>query len=1013
MPDIPTTFLMEQQQVLREIRDELRATRAEGGGSPQAGPGGVAGLRPNSAFHRAQMQADRMLSQEWNTLGWSNAYRSQIKTTLPQDLLAGFGVSAPPSSMSFGEFEQWSRESLSLRGQTFLGGLVAPKWMAKTNAMADDIFQFSPRFIRAGNPAAGMLGVGTDRSVATQLSRQIGIMAAGDMRMSHSDYQAVMSTGLRTGQFDQAGSMHGLMQEFTTLKDVIADLSRTTRMTVQELATSMGALRQFGVTDVADQRRMIERIDATAKIAGLSAGELAPVVTGAIARGQALGIGANASTGLITTQIAIARNLQQSGILSGQVLAMGGGAMGIATSIANAQQDFLGSDMGYWAMRGGLGGGNDLFSSLNRGLGQAGGMQGFFAGESDRLNRLSRMSPAEAQAAYRSGLESQIRMFGVQDMTSSEAQNTAFMLLRGSMGAPAAQAFAATNFSADGRAMAARQQWQTAQYETARQEANMNSRAEEYLGPTSTLRRLFAAGRRGVAMGTDWMASLADPGMGGTWGRLESQAALTGSGSIQQRAAAGDLGAALLGQDSADLQLQLFSRQDPMAGVGAAKTGTVIGGLAGVGLGIWGGAKLGASIGVFAGGPLGAILGAGIGMGVGALAGSGIGGMFSDSSPTTYTSRVSVDTYRQMMNGMMAGTPSKRAADIVAGQVTQQGSTIFADTTFQSLMQNMSRGEVSDDFMLQVAEVAKNTGESVATVTQVLKQSGMDFSLPVGGVAVKNQNDLFKGQMEKIISKGGDTLEEMKEFNFFIGENVEAMTDFLTAGGGEEGAKKSFEASRRLAKAGMSGKQMEALRSSYGSMTSQEQSLFIESAGIQRRLAGTQAAQQVSKGVHAYARQLVGRESGMRRSSAEAALDKMSESGDYRQIISMFQDQGGDTESLRDILQQGSPIFGDINTLLKMDNTELSRLGQTGLMSAFKSFTASDTGDIQQILAASKGDAGALRNRLLEKLAKSETVETAAGTADEQRVEVLMNQTAQILKKLADDLKVTSTVKAA
>jgi hypothetical protein len=138
----------------------------------------------------------------------------------------------------------------------------------------------------------------------------------------------------------------------------------------------------------------------------------------------------------------------------------------------------------------------------------------------------------------------------------------------------------------------------------------------------------------------------------------------------------------------------------------------------------------------------------------------------------------------------------------------------------------------------------------------------------------------------------------------------------------------------------------------------------------------------------------------------------MAGTGDYRQIFTMFQDKGADTEALRAVLSE-NPVFADINKLLGMDPDQLSRLGQQGLMKAFGTFTSSDQSDIQSIMASSKGDSTKLRDRLLEKLARSETVQAAAKEGGEQKMEVLLNQTANILNKLCADLKVTDVKKSA
>ncbi len=455
MADIDVQTLQAQTELLREIRNELQASRSmqAGGGAGGGISGGSA--RPGHTFVAAQSMADRTLMGEWNSLGWSNAYRQSYRSTFGGDLSAMIGFSRAPETLTQDEYVGLARQSMAGRVGNAVGSLIAPGYVARTNALADEIHQNSGRFIRFGNANAGVLGAGFDFSTERSLSRQIQTMALGDLRMNGNDYRAITSLGMQSGQFDSVGSTDDFKNKVKELANATGDLTRALHMSVQEIGTAMGNMRQLGVSSVSQQRGVLMQLGGAAMVAGMSSPEMLQLAGGVGQQGLSMGLAATTTMPAAANQAAVVRSLSQAGILSPELMAMGGGAAAITQNIMQAKMGFAASNGGYLSfMGGGANGGANTFNSMLTGLSAAGAgtFEGALTMDMDRMQRMSSMSPQQLDSLMRNQFESTMRLAGINDMTSHTAQGMAFKLARGrGMDDASAMAYATSEFSVNGR----------------------------------------------------------------------------------------------------------------------------------------------------------------------------------------------------------------------------------------------------------------------------------------------------------------------------------------------------------------------------------------------------------------------------------------------------------------------------------------------------------------------------------------------------------------------------------
>lgn len=454
MPELDQQYLQQQQVLLQEIRDELRASR---GGMQSGGMGGASSgaARPGHTFVAAQAAADRTLCGEWSSFGWAQAYSPTYKSTIMGDLGAIIGFRRAPETMTQQEFQGIAGQSIAARVGSAALGFVAPEYNSRTNALADDIYQNSSRFIRFGSSNAGVMGSGFDMNVARSISRSVQHEALGDLRLSGRDYNTITSLGMQSGQFDQTGNVDDFKKKVRELASATGDLTRALHMTVTEVGTAMGNLRQMGVTNVAQQRGIMMQVGGSAMVAGMSSPEMMQFAGGIAQQGLSMGLSAQTTMPAAASTMAMVRSLSQSGILSPSVMAMGGGAAGIAGQIMHAEMGFSASQGGYLSLLGGGGrAGMNSFDAMINGLGAAGvgTFEGAMTMQMDRVSNMSKVTPQQLENNMRNMFESRMSLTGISDFTSRSAQGMGFQMARAQgMDEAAALAFSQSNFSVDGR----------------------------------------------------------------------------------------------------------------------------------------------------------------------------------------------------------------------------------------------------------------------------------------------------------------------------------------------------------------------------------------------------------------------------------------------------------------------------------------------------------------------------------------------------------------------------------
>jgi|GEM_PF-4405485 len=444
MAEMSEQFLQNQTEMLREIRDELRQGRAQAGM--------VGGASSGRTFTQAQAAMDRTLSGEWNSLGWSNAYSSTYRSSFIGDLAAVTGFQRAPETLTQQEFQALAGQSIWGRVGSAATGLIAPVFNSRANALADEIYSHSGRFIRFGSNQAGVTGAGFNYDIARSLGRQVSLEALGDLRLSQKDYSTITSLGMQAGQFDQVGGADDFKRKVRELASATGDLTRALHMTVQEVGTAMGNMRMLGVTNVGQQRQMLMQAGTSAMVAGMSAPEMLAFAGNVASTGMTMGIGAQSGFGLGANNMAMVRSMSASGLLQHGLLAMGGGAAAVAANISQAQLAFAGSNAGMLAFMGGGGSGGNSIEAMLRGLGRAGGsFEDMVNLGYDRVKNLSGMTGDDISALFAGRIRTQLGMVGVDNMTSRTAQGMAFRMAR-SMGMEdaAAHVFVQSQFSEEG-----------------------------------------------------------------------------------------------------------------------------------------------------------------------------------------------------------------------------------------------------------------------------------------------------------------------------------------------------------------------------------------------------------------------------------------------------------------------------------------------------------------------------------------------------------------------------------
>ncbi|MFA6132485.1 MAG: hypothetical protein WC869_00560 [Phycisphaerae bacterium] len=716
--------LNQSEQLLRDIRDELKTSRQTSGASSTSSG------RPSPAFISAQQTVDRMVAGEWATLGWANAYQTSIKSSLANDLMGAMNLRAAPQSLWQREYETMTRSMLTDRIASFPADLIMPGFGRRSRDMGAQIYQLSSRFNRSGD------NLDTNFHAAMNLGRDLQIGAATDMRLSGGDYSAIMQQSASAGQFDFAGGIGDVKTQFTELRNAVADLTKTMRLGAGEVAQTMGAFRQFGITDVADQKRMAERLAVSARVAGISTPEMAGIVRTGIENGMQLGLGAQGSAALAENLAMGARTASRSGLISSHVMAAAGGVQGMVQAQENAINQFAGSTAGFYTLLGGAAGstGNALNDILS-GIGTTGGtLGGIVAAESRRMDLMGGLSGGQRSRLFNRNIQQQMGMLGI-DPNSAEATDYAFSLVRGQMGDAAGLAYARQNFSAEGR----RQRWADS-FRTemgvinqgAQRDYQLKMENETMFGQVRQMTGQLGAGVAGFGQGAGRVANWVGRQVGGwfsdsatTFGNAVDALNLNGDDALSAEAAAGASMEAFRSSQSGN------SREQKIRLTGSVTTSqALLGNALSIGGGLGGayfGAKIGAGIGTF-GGPIGTIVGGLLGAGVGYMA----SGLIAGHAKPNEMVGDEASNYLRAFQGSTGGI-SQRASNIANGNEAQVLNALSGNQAFKQLIEKSSRGKLSDSESREMARLAgeagKATGVSTDDVMGVARSLGVDMQM--------------------------------------------------------------------------------------------------------------------------------------------------------------------------------------------------------------------------------------------------------------------------------------------
>lgn len=906
--------LQAQEALLREIRDELRTTR-----QATTGNSAVSG-RPSPSFIAAQQTVDRMVAGNWATLGWANAYQTPIKSSLATDMMGMMGMRAAPQSMWQREYESFAGSMFADRITSFPADLVMPGFGRRSRETGADIYQMSSRFARSGD------GHNVNIHAALNMGRDLQMGAATDMRLSGGDYNTILKEGAKAGQFDFAGGLGDVKTQFGELRSAVADLTKTMRMSVGEVAQTMGAFRQFGIVDVADQKRMAERLAATSRVAGVSTPEMAGMVRTGIEGGLQLGLGAGGSAALTENLVMAAREASRTGLISGHVVAAAGGTQGIVMAQQNAINGFAGSSAGFYTALGQVAGSRGgALDDILTGVGATGGsLGGIMSAEARRMDLMGGMSGGQRQRLYNRGLSQQMQMIGV-DPNSAEATDYAFSLVRGQMGDAAGLAYARQNFSAEGR----KQRWQNAyrsQMEVEQQGAQRqyqmqmeNSSMSGLLRQASGESGAFLAGAgRGVGRMAAWLGR----GFGGTFdmnstfGAAHAQA-LNFDDSLSAEAAIGAFDSAGRNEVAGASREAGIALTGSASGAGWLKTtlGVALG-AGGAFAGAKGGAWLGAQLGVSLG-PVGVIGGAVAGGLAGAALGATVGAWVGSNGAPTLTADVA-SNYLGAYRGS-TGAINQRSANIASGKSGEMLNRLSSSQSFQKLLKDYTNGgKLSDTSSLELARLAKAAAD----------ESGIGSSEDVMGAARAMGIDVEMQETYNMASAGAKRYEKSM---IGVMDNVESsklsIASSEVASGVKAYAAANTDAERNMARssltaAGISGRSMDNLVKSVGALSETERKALVEDASSYIKTRGNAVADRRFNTFNQMAQGLAGEAMGT--GAGKEAYDRIKEMGtDPRALFDLMLGGGAPKDAaLRDFLvtQDDTGTMGKLKELGSMDD---------------------------------------------------------------------------------------------
>jgi hypothetical protein len=967
MSDADTIAMRDQQQVLREIRDELRGQRAGGVG------GYASNASPGGAYMAAQARYDQMAAGQWATLGWADPYRSHIQSSFMGNVFGAIGFSRAPNTMTQLEFEEMSGELLGSRLGGIPGYLLAPRFSGLASGIGENIYSHSPRFARFGDAMSGAMGSGVNLGAANQIGRNLAVAAAGDLRLSGTDYRTIMASGLSSGQFDQVQSLGALEGEFKRLAQTVGDLTRITRSTVTEMSGFIGQLRQAGVGDIGDQRRIIEGLSATSRVAGVAFGEMVPGAGAAMSAGLGMGISSATSAAAYGLNFATARNMSRGGAVSPTLMAMAGGANGFAAAMTAAQQATLSSTGGALAYLGGassrgfLGG---MLGGLSAFGGSVDGVMGFMMDQADLT------AGADAGALYDSKILSMSKLLGGG---SNSMQHAAYADAMANGMSPAQAAMAARRYSAAGYAARASSAVGVA---GARRSAAAGLDYDQYfLNETfgGTVQRGMAATHEffaGIPAGLQDFFSPGQTGSFGLAGSYGSQSAAIMHGTATDRLSMKQMMAAL---DSTGAAPTMSMR---LAGASTGRT-LLAGGLTGFGVGVGGyyGALAGSMILPGVGTVVGGVMGSIAGSLAGGLLGYGAAGEMSRiygvgaSAEISATQAANISAMGEAFSKQATGMDRERVMQVAAKSAT------FINTVRDFRAQGQLNAEQTLDLEARFSRVARETGMSISDVSAAANAAGIGVTTKGAyGVAGDDAEATLKPLLSGV-STGA---------NFATSEGSASLAAYLKAIQSGSGSAEMDAGGKLMVSAGATSSDLKLIAkaarssSSIGAMIAAAEGRA--QTGISRY--GANIRRDFASAIRAEISGLSGN------GAALEELDKM-ESSNYSGVFSSA-------------LSEGSAI----GTALKSSNgplanvlRRLSSRDSIGMAEAAKSLGV----DYQQLAQATGGDVGkqAEMLALAAVTAQSSSPEGNQNRAAREAAN-LNHQTSVLLKGLADRLGINA-----
>jgi hypothetical protein len=484
MVDIDQQYLQTQQELLRDIREELRAQRsvvtAQATGATSAThPGG-------GTFAHAQAMSDRLLTGQWDTLGWSNAYRSTYTSSFLGDMGAVLGLSRAPETMTQSEYESLAGQGFGARISRTIGGIFAPGYTKATNAFAEELQRNSARFIRFGNSqASDVFGAGLDMPTALRVSRAIDYEALGNIRMSQDDYRKVASVGMQSNQFTDVSDVAGFRTRVRELASATEELTRSLHMTTTEVANVMGSLRMMGVGSVSEQRDILRHAGASALVSGLSPTEMLAVATRSGAASVAMGLSAGTGMNAAMNATAQLRAMSSGGLLTATDIARGGGIADMAQRMTENIQRFSMTDAGYLMYAGGKGrAGHGGFGAMTRAMGNM-TYEDIVNMDADRFDVMQEATAGQLNNNFRDSITDQLKMLGVDGSTRMGQGYARRILQSQGWQAADAKAWVVSNLTEQGRALASATemtQRRASAYEKLKEEYDQGYTANTFAG---------------------------------------------------------------------------------------------------------------------------------------------------------------------------------------------------------------------------------------------------------------------------------------------------------------------------------------------------------------------------------------------------------------------------------------------------------------------------------------------------------------------------------------------------